>query len=101
MRIGRECALVMTSQHIQSHAGDQIDFGVKADLLFASAQILICDYAVEGVFVVLERGRGRVDCDVDFEVEGEREADDVEAWADVGGGAGDADAEGGGHFICV
>ena len=70
MRIGRECALVMTSQHIQRHASDQIDFGVKADLLFAATQILICDYAVEGVFVVLERGRARIDGDVDFEIEG-------------------------------
>lgn len=62
-----EGALIVASQDVQCHSGDQVNLGVQADLLGTLAQILIGDLAVQGE---LGRGLGVIHGDREFHVEG-------------------------------
>lgn len=92
MRLDGEGALVVASQHVERHAGDEVVLRVEVDVAGALALALVRDAAVERL---VGRGAlGAVDGDMQLEVDGEGEADDVETGADVGARARGLDDKG-------
>jgi len=90
MGLDGEAALVVTTQDVEGDAGEQVDFGVEADIPRVFALALVRDPAVERVVGLL---LGTVDGDMQLQVHGQGQADDVEAGPDICARAGRLDNE--------
>lgn len=93
MGLHREGSLLVATQDIEGHSGQQVRIRIETDLVLTLA--LIRDAAVERI---LRLGLGPVNGDMQLQVHGKCEAYDVEARPDVGGRTWHLDDESfGGH----
>jgi len=76
-----ECALVVTSQNINGHLGDEIDLRIQAYPPGILALALVRDSTVERL---ARLPLGPIDGDMQFQIHGQSQADDIEARSDIG-----------------
>ena len=90
MCLDGEGSLVVASQDVEGHSGDEVNLRVERDIVRTLALTFVCDSAIERL------GRSflaAIDSDVELEVDAQGQADHVEARANVGTRAGGSDYE--------